>query len=94
MYVLAEGSKRAFFIAAQNLPATKGFYYAIWLYNSPSSALPLSRSPQVGSTHSLAGGSALPANAGEFHEILLTRGDRGATRPTPATWSLRGPFKV
>jgi hypothetical protein len=93
VYVLAEGTKRAFFIAAQNLPATKGFYYAIWLYNSPSSVLPLSRSPQVGSTHSLAGGSALPANAGDFREILLTEETRA--KPThPGHVVARGPFKV
>ncbi len=93
VYVLAEGSKRAFFIAAQNLPATHGFYYAIWLYNSPSSVLALSRSPQVGSTHSLAGGSALPANAGDFREILLT--EETHAKPThPGHVVARGPFKV
>ncbi len=43
--VLAEGDKRAFFIEARNIPAAKGFYYAVWLYNSPTSSLPLSKSP-------------------------------------------------
>jgi hypothetical protein len=93
VYVLAEGSKRAFFIAAQNLPETHNFYYAIWLYNSPTSFLPLSRSPGVGANHSLAGGSALPANAGEFHEILLTEETRA--KPThPGHVIAHGPFKV
>ncbi len=71
--IVADKGKQAFLIEAQHLPESKGFYYAIWLYNSPTSALALSKSPAVGSTHRLAGGSLLPSNAGEFHEILLTR---------------------
>ncbi len=71
--ILQESGSRAFYIAAENLPATNGFFYAIWLYNSPSSHEPLSRAPAVGSTHRLEGGSLLPSNAGEFSQILLTR---------------------
>lgn len=71
--VLVDGSKRAFIIEAQHIPRTKGFYYAIWLYNSPTSALGLSRAPSVGSTHSFAGGAGLPSNAGDFHQILVTK---------------------
>ena len=93
VYVLSEGSKRAFFIQVQHIPATKGFYYAVWLYNSPSSDLPLSKSPTVGSSHSFAGGSALPTNAGEYHEILLTRETKAhPTHPGPVI--LRGSFSV
>ena len=32
--VLSEGSKYAFYLAAEHLPASKGFFYAVWLYNS------------------------------------------------------------
>jgi hypothetical protein len=71
--ILSEGSKRAFYIAAEHLPPTKGFFYAVWLYNSPTSHQALSRSPAVGSNGRLQGGALLPANAGEYHEILLTR---------------------
>ena len=93
VYVLTEASKRAFFIAAQNLPETKHFYYALWLYDSPRHFLALSRSPPVGKSHSLAGGSALPANAGEFHEILLTEETR--EKPShPGHVVMHGPFKV
>jgi len=93
VYVLAEGSKRAFFIAAQNLPETKHFYYAIWLYDSPTHFLALSRSPAVGHSHSLAGGSALPANASEFHEILLT--EETKAHPThPGLVIMHGSFKA
>jgi Sigma-70, region 4 len=93
VYVLSEGTKQAFFIAAQNLPETKGFYYAIWLYNSPKSFLALSRSPAVGSSHSLAGGSALPSNADQFREILLT--DETTAKPHhPGHVVMRGPFRI
>ncbi len=91
--VLAEDGKRAFFIEAQHIPASKGFYYAIWLYNSPSSALALSKSPAVGSTHRLAGGSLLPAAAGDYREILLTR-ETGAHPKHPGHVVLRGPFSL
>lgn len=93
VYVLSEDSKRAFFIAAQNLPETKGFYYGIWLYTPPNHYLALSRSPAVGSEHTLAGGNILPANAGEFREILLTE----ETKPHPQRPGLiimRAPFSV
>ncbi len=91
--VLSEKGKRAFYIEAQHLPATRKFFYAIWLYNSHTSAEALSRGPAVGSTHKLAGGAALPANAGAFREILLTRETK--KRPThPGHVVLRGAFKV
>jgi hypothetical protein len=91
--ILAEDGKRAFFIEAQHIPASKGFYYAIWLYNSSTSFLGLSKSPAVGSTHRLAGGSLLPSNAGEFHEIWLT--EETAAHPThPGHVVLRGSFSL
>jgi hypothetical protein len=91
--VLAEDGKRAFFIEAQHIPASNGFYYAIWLYNSPSSSLPLSKSPAVGSTHRLAGGSLLPSAASKYHEILLTK-ETKAHPKSPGHVVLRGPFSL
>lgn len=91
--VLSEKGKRAFYIEAQHLPATRKFFYAIWLYNSHTSAEALSRAPAVGSTHKLAGGAALPSNASAFREILLTRETK--KRPThPGHVVLRGAFKL
>jgi hypothetical protein len=91
--VLSEGSKHAFYIDAEHLPATRNFFYAIWLYNSQTSAEALSKSPAVGANHKLAGGALLPANAGEFREILLTR--ETSPHPThPGKVVLRGAFKV
>jgi hypothetical protein len=91
--VLSEKGKTAFFIEAQHIPESKGFYYAIWLYNSPTSALPLSRSPAVGSTHRLAGGSLLPTKAGDYHEILLTR-ETNPHPKHPGHVILRGTFSL
>ena len=91
--VVSEGDKRVFLIEAQHIPESKGFYYAIWLYDSPTKALPLSRSPAVGSTHRLAGGAPLPSNAGEYHEILLT--EETKSKPShPGRVVLRGPFSL
>jgi hypothetical protein len=91
--ILSEGSKHAFYIAADHLPPSKGFFYAIWLYNSPTSHQALSRSPPVGSNGRLEGGALLPANAGEFHHMLLTRETND--RPTsPGPVVLSGPFSL
>lgn len=91
--ILSEGGKRAFYIQAEHIPASKGFFYAVWLYNSHTSALPLSKAPPVGSTHKLAGAALLPEDAGDYKEILLTR--ETSTRPThPGHVVLRGAFKL
>ena len=91
--ILSEAGKQAFYVAAENLPPSRGFYYAIWLYNSPSSSEALSRSPTVGSNEKLAGGALLPANAGNYREMLITR--ETASRPSrPGPIVLRGPFSL
>jgi hypothetical protein len=83
--ILSEGSKRAFFIQAEHLPQTSGrTFYAIWLYNSPNSALALSKAPAVGPSHKLAGAALLPNNAASFREIILTREtNTSPARPGP-----------
>lgn len=91
--VLSEAGKRAFYIEAQNLPASNHFFYAVWLYNSPTSAEPLSKAPPVGKSGRLAGGALLPADAGKYNHILLTRETN--TRPThPGKVVLSGPFSL
>jgi Sigma-70, region 4 len=91
--VLSESGKQAFYIQAEHIPATKHFFYAIWLYNSHTSALPLSKSPPVGKTHKLAGAALLPSTAGKYREILLTK--ETSTRPThPGHVVLRGTFSL
>jgi hypothetical protein len=91
--ILAEGSKNAFYIKAEHIPSSKGFFYAVWLYNSPTSALPLSKAPEVGASHKLEGAALLPSNAGTYREILLTQ--ETSTKPTrPGHVVLRGPFRL
>jgi hypothetical protein len=93
MDILAEGSKRAFFIDAENLPESKGFFYALWLYNSPTSHRPLSASPPVGSTHRLQGGALLPSDAASYHTVLLTR-ETSRTPSRPGSIVLSGAFSL
>lgn len=91
--VLSEGSKRAFYIAAEHLPPSNGFFYAVWLYNSPTSSVALGKIPPVSSNGQAQGGALLPANAGEFHEMLLTREtDEHASKPGPVV--LSGAFSL
>ena len=91
--IFSEEGKRAFFIQAEHIPVSKGFFYAIWLYSSPNKALPLSKSPPVGKSHKLAGAALLPGNASSYKEILLTRETK--TRPThPGHIVLRGKFSI
>ncbi len=72
---------------------THGFFYAVWLYNSPTSHEALSKSPPVGSSGTLQGGALLPANAGEYHTMLLTR--ETTDRPShPGPIVLSGPFSL
>jgi hypothetical protein len=71
--VLSEGTQYAFYLAAEHLPPSKGFFYAVWLYNSPSSFEALSRAPNVGSSGSVQGGALLPKDAAKYNTMLLTR---------------------
>jgi len=93
--VLSEGSQYAFYLAAQHLAPSKGngFFYAVWLYNSPSSYEALSRAPDVGSNGNVQGGALLPKDAAKYHTMLLTR--ETASKPTkPGPVVLRGTFAL
>jgi len=91
--VLSEGGQYAFYIAAEHLPPSKGFFYAVWLYNSPTSNEALSKSPAVGSDGRLQGGALLPTDAGRYHKMLLTR--ETSNRPThPGPIVLSGAFAL
>jgi hypothetical protein len=93
--VLSEGSKRAFYLAAEHLPPSKdqGFFYAIWLYNSPTSHEALSKSPPVGADGRMQGGALLPDDAGKYRRMLVTKETN--ERPTnPGEVVLSGPFAL
>jgi hypothetical protein len=92
-YVLSEGGQNAFYISAQGLPPSSGFFYAVWLYNSPSSAAPLGRAPNVGSDGRMLGGNPLPTNANLYHQLIVTR--ETSTHPRhPGAIVLRGTFAL
>ena len=91
--VLREGSTYAFYLAATGLAPSKGFFYAVWLYNSATSFEPLSKSPAVGSDGRLQGGALLPGNAGSYQQMIVTR--ETSERPTsPGPVVLRGSFAL
>jgi len=92
-FILSQGSQRAFYIAAQDLPPSSGFFYAVWLYNSPSSAKPLGRAPTVGSNGRMEGGGPLPTDASSYHQLIVTR--ETSTHPSePGQMVMTGPFSV
>jgi hypothetical protein len=91
--VLQEGSTYAFYLAAERLAPSKGFFYAVWLYNSPTSFKALNRSPAVGSDGRLQGGALLPSDAGSYREMIVTK--ETSERPThPGPVVLSGSFAL
>jgi hypothetical protein len=91
--VLSQNSKQAFLVTAEHLPPTSGFFYAAWLYNSPSEARVLGRAPSVSSSGQLQAVGALPSDAGNFHQMLITR--ETETKPShPGPVVLSGPFSL
>ena len=92
-YVLSDGSRRAFYITAQGLPPSSGFFYAVWLYNSPSNAEPLGRASSVSSNGEMKGGNPLPSNAGDYAKLIVTRETN--THPSqPGPTVLSGAFTL
>ena len=92
-YVLSEGTKRAFYVAAQGLPPSSGFFYAVWLYNSQSNSMPLGKAPTVSSSGRMEGGGPLPSNAGSYSKLIITR--ETSTNPKePGPIVMSGPFAL
>jgi hypothetical protein len=93
--VLSEGNQYAIYLAAQHLPQSKGkgFFYAVWLYNSATSFEAVSRAPEVGSNGSVQGGALLPKDAAKYHTMLLTR-ETASTPTKPGPVVLSGAFAL
>jgi hypothetical protein len=72
-YVFSQKGRHAFYVVAQGMPASQGFFYAVWLYNSSTSAAPLGRAPAVTSSGRMEGGGPLPPNAAAYHRLVVTR---------------------
>lgn len=71
--IVADKGRRAFYLAAEHLPPTHGFFYAVWLYDSQSRAKALGRAPSVRSDGRLQTAELLPTDAASYHRIVLTR---------------------
>jgi Sigma-70, region 4 len=92
--VVSEGSKHAIYLAAEHLPQPPaGSFYAVWLSNSPTNSTPLGKTPAVGSNGRLQVGTLLPANAGSYQKILLTR-ETSSRAAQPGPTILSGAFSL
>lgn len=91
--VIAQGQQRAFALQAQGLQPTSGFAYAVWLYNSPTDALPLGFAPAVKSDGRMQAVGALPANASHYTKMVLTR-ETNARPTSPGTIVLSGALNL
>jgi anti-sigma-K factor RskA/sigma-70-like protein len=91
--VAQQGNQKAFAFVAQGLAPTKGFAYAVWLYNSGADAQPLGFISQaVGADGRATAEAALPSNASHFKRIVITKETQG--KPThPGTIVLIGQLK-
>jgi hypothetical protein len=94
--IARQSGRRAVALVAQGLPAARENpprFYAIWLYTSPSKARFLGfPDPQPAQNGRIETGFALPGNAGEFEELVVTRETQQEPR-RPGTIVLRGPLE-
>jgi len=92
--VLKQGKNTGIAIRAQNLPANgKHDAYAVWLYKSSKDSHILGFvNPAVGSNGVLQAEAALPANAGHFSQLLVTKETQQSPK-SPGTIVLQGALK-
>jgi hypothetical protein len=92
--VLKQGNNTGIAIRAQNLPANgKHDAYAVWLYKSSKDSHILGFvNPAVGSNGVLQAEAALPANAGHFSQLLVTKETQQSPK-SPGTIVLQGALK-
>ena len=92
--VLKQGKNTGIAIRAQNLPANgKHDAYAVWLYKSSKDSHILGFvNPAVGTNGVLQAEAALPANAGHFSQLLVTKETQQSPK-SPGTIVLQGVLK-
>jgi Sigma-70, region 4 len=92
--VLKQGKNTGIAIRAQNLPANgKHDAYAVWLYKSSKDSHILGFvNPAVGTNGVLQAEAALPANAGHFSQLLVTKETQQSPK-SPGTVVLQGVLK-
>jgi hypothetical protein len=90
-YVFSEGSKYMLVLKLEHLPPSNGFSYAVWLVGSESRLV--GELDPVVSDERLQAEARLPADAGNYHTLRLTR--ETSERPTqPGALVLIGPFAL
>jgi hypothetical protein len=92
--VLKQGKSAGIAIRAQNLPANgKHDAYAVWLYKSATDSHILGFvNPSVGGNGVLQAESGLPANAGHFSQLLITK-ETQQNPGSPGAIVLKGQLK-
>jgi hypothetical protein len=93
VYVASEGGRHAFYLTAEHLPPTKGFFYVAWLYDSPTKAIALGKAPQVKSNGKLEGAGPLPTGSSKYHKFIVTE-ETNQSAAQPGKIVLSGPFTV
>lgn len=94
-YVFTQGSRRAFYLLAKELPSLpSGTFYAVWLEDAPGAPdYPLGSLPAAGANGLIEGGGPLPSTAGHYRRIAVTTETSHApTAPGPTV--LRGAFAL
>jgi hypothetical protein len=91
--VTKTGTAYGIIIEAAHVPANNHNAYAAWLFNTPTDSVRLGFvNPAVGKNGALQVGSALPANAGHFKQLLLTVETQNSPK-APGPVVLAGQFK-
>ncbi len=92
--MVKEGSAYGIVIEAAHVVPNNHNAYAAWLYNSPSDAYRLGFvNPAVGKSGTLQVGSALPATASRYKQLLLTL-ETQSNPKSPGKIILQGPFSL
>jgi hypothetical protein len=94
VFVLSQGSQRAFYLQAEHLAPSKNFFYVLWLVRSSGSATALGQAPSVTSDGRMKAGGALPANAASYSKIVLARETSSSQASTPGVTILEGAFSL
>jgi hypothetical protein len=93
VYVASEGGRRAFYLTAEHLAPSTGFFYVAWLYDSPTKAVALGKAPLVKSNGSLEGAGPLPSGSSKYHRFIVTE-ETNEHAAQPGKIVLSGPFKL
>jgi Sigma-70, region 4 len=89
-FIVKAGNANGIVIEAQGVAPNSHNAYAVWLSNTPSDSVRVGFvNPGVGKNGRLQTGGALPANAAQYKNVLLTLETQGSPK-TPGTVVLEG----